>query len=103
MQSFLKRAAAAGAVTVKTLISKPCDERAYWYPDESHWQNAFPGGAYTWMLDGVTLQDFRAAFHFYATGIIPAMDLKAVGKGSQFAFTYRDADGNALDGPKLAR
>lgn len=100
MQSILERAAAAGAVTVKTLISKPRDERAYWYPGESYWQNAFPGGAYTWLIDGVTLQDFRTAFHFYATGITPAMAIKAVGKGSQYAFTYRDADGNALDGSK---
>lgn len=100
MQFILERAAAAGAVTVKTLISKPRDERAYWYPGESYWQNAFPGGAYTWILDGVALQDFRAAFHFYATGITPAMALKVVGKGSQYAFTYRDSDGNALDGAK---
>lgn len=100
MQGILKKAAAAGAVTVKTLISKPIDDRAYWYPGESYWQNAFPGGAYTWELDGVTLQDFRTAFHFYATGITPAMALKAVGKGSQYAFTYRDSDGNALDGAK---
>ena len=34
------------------------------------------------------------------TGITPAMAIKAVGKGSQYAFTYRDADGNALDGSK---
>jgi hypothetical protein len=100
MKNILKKAASAGAVTVKTLISKPRDDRAYWYPGESYWQNAFPGGAYTWEIDGVTLQDFRTAFHFYATGITPAMAVKAVGKGSQYAFTYRDADGNALDGSK---
>ncbi|MEQ9692561.1 DUF1254 domain-containing protein [Shimia sp. SDUM112013] len=100
MQSILDRAAAAGAVTVKTLISKPRDDRAYWYPGESYWQNAFPGGAYTWIIDGATVQDFRSAFHFYATGVTPAMAVKAVGKGSQYAFTYRDSDGNALDGGK---
>lgn len=100
MQDILSRAAAAGAVTVKTLISKPRDDRAYWYPGESHWQNAFPGSAYTWVIDGVTMHDFRAAFHFYATGVTPAMAFKSPGKGSQYAFTYRDADGNALDGAK---
>lgn len=100
LQGILQKAASAGAVTVKTLISKPRDERAYWYPGESYWQNAFPGGAYTWVLDGTTLHDFRAAFHFYATGITPAMALKLVGKGSQYALTYRDSDGNALDGAK---
>ena len=100
MQHILERAAAAGAVTVKTLISKPRDVRAYWYPGESYWQNAFPGGAYTFVLDGVTLHDIRSAFHFYATGITPAMALKKVGKGSQYAFTYRDSEGRALDGSK---
>lgn len=100
MQAILERAAAAGAVTVKTLISKPRDDLAYWYPGESHWQNAFPGGQYTFEIDGVTRHDFRSAFHFYATGITPAMAFKSVGKGSQYAFTYRDADGNALDGSK---
>ncbi len=100
MQNILERAASAGAVTVKSLISKPRDERAYWYPGESYWQNAFPGGAYTWETDGVALQDFRSAFHFYATGITPAMALKLIGKGSQYALTYRDAMGNALDGSK---
>ncbi|MFN3132388.1 DUF1254 domain-containing protein [Roseibium sp.] len=100
MQSILERAAAAGAVTVKTLISKPRATEAYWYPGESNWQNAFPGGAYTFTIDGAMKHDFRSAFHFYATGITPAMAFKSLGKGSQYAFTYRDADGNALDGAK---
>ena len=73
MQAILKAAANAGSVTVKTIISKPRDERFYWYPGESNWLTAFPGGAYTWELDGVTLHNIRAAFHFYATGITPAM------------------------------
>ncbi|MGI9366442.1 MAG: DUF1214 domain-containing protein, partial [Rhizobiaceae bacterium] len=100
MKAILKAAASAGSVTVKTVISKPRDERFYWYPGESNWLTAFPGGAYTWELDGVTVHDIRAAFHFYATGITPAMALKKVGKGSQYAFTYLDADGNPLDGSK---
>ena len=100
MRSILKAAASAGSVTVKTVISKPRDERFYWYPGESNWLTAFPGGAYTWELDGVSLQDVRAAFHFYATGITPAMALKMVGKGSQYAFTYLDSNGNPLDGGK---
>ena len=75
MKAILKAAANAGSVTVKTVISKPRDERFYWYPGESNWLTAFPGGAYTWEIDGVTVQDIRAAFHFYATGITPAMAL----------------------------
>lgn len=100
MQSILEAAASAGAVTVKTVISKPRDERFYWYPGESNWLTAFPGKAYTWEIDGVTVHDIRAAFHFYATGITPAMAVKAIGKGSQYAFTYLDSNGNPLDGSK---
>lgn len=100
MATILEAAAKAGSVTVKTVISKPRDQRFYWYPGESNWQTAFPGGAYTWELDGVALQDIRAAFHFYATGITPAMALKKVGKGSQYAFTYLDSNDNPLDGAK---
>ena len=100
MRAILKAAASAGAVTVKTVISKPRDERFYWYPGKSNWLTAFPGLAYTWELDGVTLHNIRAAFHFYATGITPAMALKLVGKGSQYAFTYLDSNGNPLDGSK---
>ena len=38
--------------------------------------------------------------HFYATGITPAMAIKNVGKGSQYAIAYLDKNGNALDGSK---
>ena len=36
--------------------------------------------------------------HFYATGITPAMSVRNVGKGSQYAIAYLDKDGKALDG-----
>ncbi|EFO32439.1 putative signal peptide protein [Roseibium sp. TrichSKD4] len=100
MRAILERAAAASSVTVKTLISKPRAKEAYWYPGESNWQNAFPGGAYTFTIDGALKHDIRSAFHFYATGITPAMAFKSPGNGSQYAFTYRDSNGNPLDGSK---
>ena len=62
--------------------------------------NPFPGGEYTWVSEGATLLDARAGFHFYATGITPAMAKKIVGKGSKHAYTYLDADGDLLDGAK---
>jgi hypothetical protein len=48
------------------------------------------------------VRDFwmRALFHFYATGITPAMVAAPVGTGSQYAIVYLDEDGNALDGGK---
>lgn len=44
--------------------------------------------------------DSRIYTHFYATGITPAMAVKNVGKGSQYAIAYLDAEDNALDSSK---
>ncbi|MGJ8672913.1 DUF1214 domain-containing protein [Rubritalea sp.] len=38
--------------------------------------------------------------HFYATGITPAMAVKNVVKGSQYAIAYLDEDDESLDGSK---
>ncbi len=100
MKKILTDAANAGAVTVKTIWSYPRDEMFYFYPGESNWLNPFPGGKYDWVSEGATLLDTRAGFHFYATGITPAMAMKIIGKGSKYAYTYNDADGNPLDGSK---
>jgi len=100
MKKLLSVAASAGSVSVKTIMSKPRDEMFYFYPGESFWMNPFPGGSYDWVSEGATLLDARAGFHFYATGITPAMSKKIIGKGSKYAYTYLDADGNPLDGGK---
>ncbi|MEO0795350.1 MAG: DUF1254 domain-containing protein [Verrucomicrobiota bacterium] len=100
MQKILEKAAAAGSVCVKTIMSKPRSEMFYFYPGESVWMNPFPGGDYEWMHDGAKLLNARAGFHFYATGITPAMAKKIIGKGSKYAYTFLDAEGNPLDGSK---
>ena len=100
MTEILKAAASAGALTVKTIWTSPRDEMFYFYPGESNWLNPFPGGDYEWLNEGAKLLDVRAGFHFYATGITPAMAKKIVGKGSKYAYAYLDADGNPLDGGK---
>ena len=100
MQKILTAAANAGAVTVKTIWSSPHDDMFYFHPGESNWLNPFPGGKYDWVSEGATLADVRAGFHFYATGITPAMAMKIIGKGSKYAYAYRDASSNTLDGGK---
>ncbi len=100
MRKILTNAASAGAVTVKTIWSYPRDEIFYFYPGESNWLNPFPGGSHEWLNEGASMLDVRAGFHFYATGITPAMAMKIIGKGSKYAYTYNDADGNPLDGGK---
>ncbi len=100
MQKILNEAADVGAVTVRTLTARPRDEMFYFYPGEGVWSTPFPGGSYEFLDNGARVLDARSYFHFYATGITPAMTMKMVGKGSQYGVAYMDADGNALDGSK---
>jgi len=100
MKKILTDAAAIGSVTARALTARPRDERQYLYPGERVWTNPFIEGRYDFLLDGARLLDSRIYMHFYATGITPAMAIKNVGKGSQYAIAYLDKDGNALDGSK---
>lgn len=103
MQKILTEAADVGAATVRTLASRPREDKYYYYPGESVWTTPFPGGSHEFLDNGARLLDARSFFHFYATGITPAMTAKIVGKGSQYAVAYLDADGNVLDGGKTYR
>jgi hypothetical protein len=101
MKKTLTEAAAVGAVTVRTIMSQPRDEGFYLFPGKSEvWTNPFVGGSHEFIVDGAQLLDARAAFHFFATGITPAMAAKIIGKGSKYAAAYLDADGNPYDGNK---
>jgi hypothetical protein len=99
MQGILEEAAKIGAAIVRTQMSKPRNDYMYLYKD-SQWMNPLAYRNYTFEHEGARLIDARAAFHFYATGITPAMSLKLIGKGSQYAALYSDKDGNTLDGSK---
>ncbi|MFC1833746.1 DUF1254 domain-containing protein [Thermodesulfobacteriota bacterium] len=100
MKKILTEAANVGAVTARALTARPRDQRHYFYPGRSVWNNPFIEGRYDFLLNGTRLLDSRIYMHFYATGITPAMAVKNVGKGSQYAIAYLDKNGNALDGSK---
>jgi hypothetical protein len=100
MKKILTEAADVGAATVRALAARPRSEKFYYYPGERVWATPFPGGSHEFIEDGAVVLDGRAYFHFYATGITPAMTSKMVGKGSQYAMAYTDADGNTLDGSR---
>ena len=59
--------------------------------------------SYTFIKDGVAQIDARNNVYYMAAGNSPAMMEKNVGQGSQYLWTYRDADGNYLDGAKNYR
>jgi hypothetical protein len=101
MKKILAEAADVGAVTVRTIMSQPRDEGFYLFPGKSVvWTNPFVGGSHEFLSDGAYLLDARAGFHFYATGITPAMAAKIIGKGSKYAVAYTDVEGNHFDGSK---
>jgi len=101
MKKILTEAAAVGSVTVRTIMSQPRDKGFYLFPGKSKvWTNPFVGGSHEFLGNGAHLLDARAAFHFYATGITPAMAAKILGKGSKYAAAYLDSDGNPYDGSK---
>jgi len=103
MKKILTEAARIGSVTARALTARPRDPRFYLYPGERVWTNPFIAGRYDFLLDGERLFDSRIYMHFYATGITPAMAIKNVGKGSQYAIAYLDKDGNPLDGGNTYR
>ncbi len=100
MKKILTEAAMVGSVTARALTARPRDQRHYLYPGERVWTNPFIEGHYDFLMNGGILLDSRVYMHFYATGITPAMAIRNVGKGSQYAIAYLDKDGNMLDGSK---
>jgi hypothetical protein len=101
MKKILTEAADVGAATARALTARPRDDVYYIYPGESvSWTIPFPGGSHEFLDDGVLTLDGRIFMHFYATGITPAMAMKMVGVGSQYACAYLDADGQVFDGSK---
>lgn len=99
MQKILDEAAKIGAAIVRTQMAKPRSDYMYLY-ENSQWINPLAYRNYLFEYEGARLMDARGAFHFYATGITPAMSLKLIGKGSQYAVAYSDKDGNTFDGNK---
>lgn len=99
MQSILKEAAKIGSAIVRTEMAKPRSEYLYKF-EGTQWLNPLAYKSYLFEHDGARLLDARSAFHFYATGITPAMSMKIIGKGSQYAIAYSDVNGNTFDGNK---
>lgn len=99
MQNILIEAAKIGSAIVRTQMAKPRSEYLYKF-EGTQWLNPLAYKSYLFEHEGVRLLDARSAFHFYATGITPAMSMKIIGKGSQYAIAYSDANGNTFDGSK---
>lgn len=99
MKKILTEAATVGDATARAILFHTRDKAAYYYPD-SNWQLGFMGGFKFQTEPGVL--NFDAATFYYTLAILvtPAMEIKMIGKGSQYAWTARDANGKPLDGGK---
>jgi hypothetical protein len=100
MKKILTEAVAVGNATARALTFRPRLDGAYYFPDRQ-WFTNFVGGSYEFMKQpGVRNLEGRVLFHYYATGITPAMAMKMVGVGSQYAAATADSEGRPLDGSK---
>jgi hypothetical protein len=100
MKKILTEAVAVANATARALTFRPRLEGVYYFPDRQ-WFTNFPGGSYEFLTQpGVRNLDGRVLFHYYATGITPAMAMKMVGIGSQYAAATTDSAGRPLDGSK---
>ncbi len=102
MKRTLTEAAGVANATARALLFAPRADNAYLY-EGSAWFNPFIGGSHEMIADGARLLDPRSMFFYYATMVTPAMTMKMVGVGSQYAVAARDANGDYLDGSKNYR
>jgi hypothetical protein len=100
MRAILEEAAAVGNATARAISFRTRDPRAFYY-DDSAWFTAFVGGSHEFLRQsGARDLDARTMFHYPYTAVTPAMAVKIVGAGSQYAVAALDANSNYLDGSK---
>jgi len=97
MRKILTDAVAVGNATARSQSFKGRDPQMYFYPGKS-WFTPFVGRSHEFIQNNVRLLDARTVSFHMATGITPAMAVKIVGGGSQYAGATFDGDGDYLDG-----
>ena len=85
LRRTLEEAVAVGNATARAISFRPRDARAFLYED-SAWFTPFVGGSHEFLRDsGARDLDARTMFHYPYTAVTPAMTVKIVGVGSQYA------------------
>jgi hypothetical protein len=98
-KALLSEAAQVGGAMARAITYSAPSSDVFYYPDRK-WQQLPAGINYTFTRDGAPQIDARDNVYYMAAGNSPAMMDKNVGKGSQYLWTYRDTEGNFLDGAK---
>ncbi|HIQ22247.1 MAG TPA: DUF1254 domain-containing protein, partial [Planctomycetes bacterium] len=99
MRRILTDAAKVANATARAFLFRLRSKSVYFCPDR-RWYSPFAGGSHEFMNNGGLVLDSRIMFHYYATGITPAMANPKVGTGSVYLPTARYSNGNDLDGGK---
>lgn len=102
MKQILTRAAEVANATARAMFWHERDKSTFLYKG-SYWKSGFVGGSYKFLKDkglGGRNLDARTQFFYFATVNTPAITWKLIGKGSQYAWGYLDAEGKYLDGGK---
>jgi len=102
LKNILVDAVAVGNATARAISFSNRNPDAYLYRN-SGWKLGFVGNNHEFSPGGILDPDARTYFFYLATGITPAMALKMVGIGSQYAVLEHDAMGQYLDGAKNYR
>jgi hypothetical protein len=90
----LQEAARLGGAIARANTYASSAPGVFYYTDRK-WQAVPAGMTYTYTRDGAPQIDARNNVYYMAAGNSPSMMAKNVGQGSQYLWTYRDADGAA--------
>lgn len=105
MKKILTEAVAVGNATARAMTFQSREPETYIYEGRT-WTVGFVGGSHEWLRNGGIggrFLDARTMFYYMATVNTPAMVLKMVGAGSQYALNARDNNGDYLVGDRHYR
>jgi hypothetical protein len=102
-RKLLDEAAVVGNFMMKnTAFNSPHKQNYIAYPDFSNWEFLFQTKNAAFVDEqGIPLIDQKNTFVHQAASTANGMTLKSVGKGSQYLATFRDGNGEWLDGSNL--
>ena len=102
MRAILAEAAAVGNATARAVLFSTRDRESFFYPDGG-WKMGYKGEDAEFSSTGVLDLDARTLYFCLTGQISPAMWVKMVGIGSQYAVADHDSEGRYLDGGRSYR
>ena len=98
-KALFGEAARLGGAMARANTYASASPGVFYYSDRQ-WQHVPDGMTYTFTREGAPQIDARNNVYYMAAGNSPSMMDKNIGQGSQYLWTYRDAQGHFLDGNK---